>query len=266
MKNTFILLLGLLLSQTLSSQKVGVSKTSNGKTVQASAQKQNTHVSSASKNSPNSSSSTHQVTKMNQTNIKATSASHLKTQHTSPSIDRESTKLQPAKDITLKKKIQLDEKTRKENTTDAGQLIVRDTTDLSTGANGQVIASANMNEYPDENSNSDSLPLNQSSNKIDRPVTKLVYTCDDFFRKLNRSERWQVLSQYERYDLTSVNQCNYSFPEEDQWEVTCQEFEQSSDARKAHILTNPQFYNLKGIQNCPSYLEFQSRLTQDSEK
>lgn len=95
-------------------------------------------------------------------------------------------------------------------------------------------------------------------------INGVIVTCDDF--SIGRNRRWEILSRFEMYDLSMVKRCNNSFPKDDRWLITCDEFEKSDDARKMYILNNLDFYNLDNIQDCESYKTFKANLPVESEE
>jgi len=124
--------------------------------------------------------------------------------------------------------------------------------------------------YPDEeDSKNNVMPegLSQSTTTLLNNgirINNVIVTCDDF--EIGRNKRWEILSQFEIYDLSMVKRCQNNFPREDRWIITCDEFEKSNDARKTHILLNENFYNLDEIKNCDSYLQFKSSLPVETEE
>jgi hypothetical protein len=92
----------------------------------------------------------------------------------------------------------------------------------------------------------------------------VIITCDDMMTK---KYTWNgILSQYEIYDLSQLKRCENPFDKNDLWIVTCSEFERSSDERKKHILSYPEFYNIQALLTCDSYLDFIKPSTPEAEK
>ncbi len=95
-------------------------------------------------------------------------------------------------------------------------------------------------------------------------INNVIVTCDDF--GMGRNRTWEILSQYELYDLSMVKRCMNNFPKDDRWAVTCEEFERSDEARKKHILIFEEFYNIDQLKDCDSYKKSKENLSDDTEE
>lgn len=95
-------------------------------------------------------------------------------------------------------------------------------------------------------------------------INNVIVTCDDF--GIGRNRTWEILSQYELYDLSMAKRCMNNFPKDDRWIVTCEEFEKSNETRKKHILIFEEFYNIDGLKDCDSYQKYKESLSVDTEE